>query len=235
MPSIESRIQGDLIRRFLIRVPLFSDIAPNDMAQLAQACKLNELEKGQLVYTKGDASECALVVMSGQIDSIWQDKSGREVIFRTYVKGDILGLHDIADDLPRSATCACAARSNVIHVPRIWCRKLAESSAMQRKLAQSARHEMRRMEEAHRRTALFDLETRLAHYLRDLAQDDTPPRVVIIEDSQHRIASKVQASRTRVNTTFKKWRERGEISLRDGRVEVHQTEIFWRQYDTDDR
>lgn len=234
MSSARSEIRSDLIRRVLKRVPLFAGLGAGELAALARQCDLRAYEKAQMVYAEGEAARSAYVIMYGQIDSIWYDKTGREVIFETRTRYDLLGLHEVADGRGRPATCVCASRAALVHIPPGASRRLLDHPGVQAALARNARDELRNLRDSYRRAVLFDLETRLAHYL--LAQADPGrgrPHQLRIEENQLRIAAKVQASRTRVNTTIRKWRESGDIAVKDGAILLERTSRLWDRFGPD--
>lgn len=231
MPSLNKRIQADLVLRFLHRMPIFSDLSKPYLSELSRHCTLKNYDRKQVVLSEGDTRSDTFVIMKGAIDAVWLGSDGREVIFQTFGPNEILGLDEVADDLPHTATCVCAAPSLLIRIPRGDSRKLADIPELQRELAKQARAYLRRCREGYRRAAMCDLETRLALYLRDLSKGDLKRKHVVIEETQLRIASKVLASRTRINTTLKKWVQRGEISYSRDKMVFRETKSFWRKYD----
>ncbi|WP_299593568.1 Crp/Fnr family transcriptional regulator [uncultured Tateyamaria sp.] len=230
MSSLKKRIQADLVLRFFLQVPLFSSLPNQYVADLSRHCVMKNHDKKQVVLSQGDIGNQTFLIMKGIIDAIWSDRDGREVIFRTHGPHELLGLDEVADNLPHAATYVCSTPSILIYIPPRESRKLANAPELQKRLAKLARAHMRHCREGYRRIAMHDLETRLALYLRDLLRTSPTREYVVIEETQLRIASKVNASRTRINTTFKKWADRGEIWYSRDKIIFNESKSFWRKY-----
>ncbi|QBF31194.1 Crp/Fnr family transcriptional regulator [Thalassococcus sp. S3] len=230
MSSVRRRIQADLIYRFLTRVPLLKDLCSEKLRSLSQEATLLECPKKHVIFDEGDTCASGYVIMKGLVDAIWFGDDGREVICQTHRRHEALGLHDTADDLRRAATCICVTDTILIRIPPRQFRQLIDAPEVQNRLARTARKDMRHFREGYRRVTMYDLETRLALYLHDLKRTEASGDHVIIEDTQLRIASKVHASRTRVNTTIKKWVDRGEITYSSNTVVFREAHSFWSRY-----
>jgi len=68
------------VPRYLSVLPLFSDLTPRDLIQVAEGCSLRRLERGDMVFRTGDACEEFHVVVTGQIKLYVLSAIGQEKV-----------------------------------------------------------------------------------------------------------------------------------------------------------
>src|SRR5512139_369167 len=68
------------IKRFLARLPLFSDIGDEAIARLADGCQLRRFDRGETVFRLGDACEAFHVVVTGQVKLFVISPAGQEKV-----------------------------------------------------------------------------------------------------------------------------------------------------------
>lgn len=68
------------IPRFLGRLPLFSDLAPQELERLAGGCQLRRFQRGDLVLHIGDPCDAFHVVVVGQVKLFVLSPAGQEKV-----------------------------------------------------------------------------------------------------------------------------------------------------------
>jgi len=66
--------------RLLRRIPLFSELADEDLHEIAGAIREKRLDKGQILFQRGDPSRGFFIVASGQIKLAFSSPQGSEKI-----------------------------------------------------------------------------------------------------------------------------------------------------------
>src|SRR5919202_6219377 len=88
----------------LARVPVFAELAPEDLARVAEVCVPRRLGAGDVVFMEGDDSLTCYLVRSGHARALREHVDGRQIILATFGPGDIFGELAMFDDERRSAT-----------------------------------------------------------------------------------------------------------------------------------
>src|SRR4051812_30270294 len=86
------------------RVPVFEDLAPADLAQVADVAVPRSFRGGEIVFPEGDDSDTCYVVRSGHARAIREHGDGRQIALATFGPGDMFGELAMFDDEERSAT-----------------------------------------------------------------------------------------------------------------------------------
>ena len=68
------------IPRFLARLPLFSDLAPQELERLAGGCQLRRFQRGDMVLHIGDPCDAFHVVVVGQVKLFVLSPAGQEKV-----------------------------------------------------------------------------------------------------------------------------------------------------------
>lgn len=79
------------IPRFLGRMPLFSDLAPQELERLAAGCQLRRCERGEMVLHMGDPCEAFHVVVVGQVKLFVLSPAGQEKVIELIAPGGSFG------------------------------------------------------------------------------------------------------------------------------------------------
>jgi hypothetical protein len=86
----------------LQRVPMFSDLDPEDLALIAGVSSEAWFEPGEIIYTEGDEGEELLVIVDGEVVVTKRENIGRRHI-ATYGSGDHVGEMSLLRGAPRAA------------------------------------------------------------------------------------------------------------------------------------
>jgi CRP-like cAMP-binding protein len=85
-------------------VPVFSTLAQDDLAQVADVTVPRQFGAGELVFREGDRSDTCYVVRIGRVRAVRGHTDGRTLTLATFSPGDIFGELAMFDEERRSAT-----------------------------------------------------------------------------------------------------------------------------------
>jgi len=151
---------------------LFSGLAPESLAPLAQASSIRVTQSGVEIFAAGDTVDGLRVVISGQVRLWIADREGRELTLLFAEPGDPFGEIALLDGLPRSAAATALETTRCLFLPVSAVETaLAADPAFARHLILSLCELLRRNVETISGFAFSGLDARLAHRLYDLAHD----------------------------------------------------------------
>jgi CRP/FNR family transcriptional regulator, cyclic AMP receptor protein len=98
---------------FLKGIDLFSDIASEDLAQVAQISQEVQIEKGQTILVEGDIGDALYIILEGEAQ-VYKGKS----VVATLGEREPLGEMGILDSAPRSATVVALTDVSLLKIDR---------------------------------------------------------------------------------------------------------------------
>jgi hypothetical protein len=100
-----ARMLGDIDRMlFLRRVPLFANLAPEDLQRLATTCMERLYDTDEVVFQEGDLGDELVVIVEGTVRVVHIEADGMERLLRRYEAGDHIGEMALLREAPRAAT-----------------------------------------------------------------------------------------------------------------------------------
>ena len=198
MTDLPASDPGTLADR-LHRVPLFSDLSPEETSRLAHATREKSYPKNSVILFE------VKVVLIGE--------DGREVILSILRDGDFFGEMSLIDDQPRSAHVIATEDSNLLVLRRDdFRRSIEESPRIALGLLRALSRRLRRADDKIGSLALLDVNGRVARLLLELADEHDGshiPRTV----THHMIAQMVGSSRETVSRTMRELADRGHVHV----------------------
>jgi CRP-like cAMP-binding protein len=88
------------VPRYLSVLPLFNDLSPAELAEVAKGCTLRRLERGDMVFRTGDRCEEFHVVVTGQVKLFVLAASGQEKVVELISPGQSFGEAIMFTDRP---------------------------------------------------------------------------------------------------------------------------------------
>jgi len=88
------------VSRYLSVLPLFNDLSPAELTQLAEGCSLRRLERGDMVFRTGDRCEQFHVVVTGQVKLFVLSPGGQEKVVELISAGQTFGEAIMFTDRP---------------------------------------------------------------------------------------------------------------------------------------
>ena len=158
--------------RALAPVPIFSDVAPEDLQTLASLTRSRTYDRGQLIVSPDDPRREVLIIAAGGTRAYRLSPGGHEITLE-YVDGpDIFGLVFLHEDLqPRSFVVATVDDTVVYHVPpelfRAWMMAHPDVAV---KAAALVSYRLAEARDRIADLAFYDVKARLAHTLARLVR-----------------------------------------------------------------
>ena len=87
----------------LRRVPLFADLAEEDLVQLYRMAETVSLDAGELVFEEGSPGDALYVVLDGELE-VSKRQGGQDVVLAVRGVGDFIGEMSLLEQAPRSAS-----------------------------------------------------------------------------------------------------------------------------------
>lgn len=104
--------------RILSQLPLFSDMQPEELLELAQGCRVLRLDRGDGVFRYGDPCNSFHVVLSGQVKLFAVSPSGQEKIIELLGPGATFGEALMFTDRPYIVNAHALSPTHILNVSK---------------------------------------------------------------------------------------------------------------------
>ena len=120
MPPGETRTRGpDIpVEQFLVNLPLFSDITPEETHRVASGTRRVYAAKGETLFSRGDHCEGFHVVLYGQVKLFVTSPQGSEKVIEIIGPGMSFGEAILFMDMPYVVSAQALRDSLLLHVAR---------------------------------------------------------------------------------------------------------------------
>ncbi len=116
---ITNRKLGDVdIPGILSRLPLFLEVPPAQIQQIAAESRLKKLAKGKMLFQKGDPARGFSVVIWGQIKLAFPSSQGNEKVVQVFGPRQSFGEAVMFMDRPYPVYAEAVTDAMVLHIPR---------------------------------------------------------------------------------------------------------------------
>ena len=200
----------------------FRGIAPTLLREIAALSQQRRYHAGEIVFHRDEPGDYLYGVISGSIRVTTHATDGRQLALNTMMAGDLIGEIAVLDGGSRTASGHALEETLVFVVPReqftaLMMRQPTIALHMIELLCDRVRHTSQQVEEA----AFLSLSQRLARLLEKFVDETGAGVPCTITTSQSELGSFLNASRQAVNGALQKWQKAGFITLRRGRIDVH--------------
>lgn len=202
---------------FVSRVPLFSDLAPDEIAKLVKIAVARRYPRNATIFHEGDRADALYILQQGQVKILLTDVNGRETIVSTLRAGECFGEMALIDSEERCAQVVTMAPCQLLVIASSEFRRLLGESpelsiALLRQLSERLRQANRNIGSL----ATLDVLGRVARLLIEYAQEEEGELIVRDLPTQRDIAAMVGASREMVNRVFQHLTRNGYLESRLG-------------------
>ena len=97
-------------------VPVFANLAREDLAQVADVTVPRRFGAGETVFREGDTSDTCYVVRTGRVRALREHTDGRIITLATFAPGDIFGELAMFEDERRSATVQALEETEAVAI-----------------------------------------------------------------------------------------------------------------------
>ena len=115
-PEVESGARQGIVE-LLGRVPLFSELSPDELDQVAQVAIPRTFPGDTRVFHEGDAGDACYIVSAGSCRVTRQHSDGRTITLATLGPGTIFGELAMFDGERRSASVEAAENTELLALP----------------------------------------------------------------------------------------------------------------------
>jgi CRP/FNR family cyclic AMP-dependent transcriptional regulator len=211
--------------RVLSRVPLFAELPPERIHELAQSVRRRTYHRGETIFHKGDPGNGLYMIGAGQVKIVLPSEMGEEAMLAVLEAGEFFGELALFDGLPRSATVVAVQNAEVLVLHRddfmsFVGRNPEVVSALFAALSRRLRDADEMIEDA----IFLDVPGRLAKRLLDLADKhgraEDKGVAIDLKLTQQDLAAMVGATRESVNKHLGWMRDHGLIQLDRQRIVI---------------
>ncbi len=132
---VDGRIKSDVavqetsvICEFLKGFPLFSDLTPNTLSEVADKMMVHQAQPGDVVIHQGDPGELFFLIRSGSVDVLIDDGAGQKQVAQLE-RGQYFGEAALITEEPRNATIVAHEKSVFYALEKKDFRAVLETSA----------------------------------------------------------------------------------------------------------
>ncbi|NJN80490.1 MAG: cyclic nucleotide-binding domain-containing protein [Anaerolineales bacterium] len=113
---MDTRTALTVMDRILLlrQVPLFADLSPIDLQQIAKLSSEHHAEAGEVVFEEGEIGEEMYVIVHGEVKVMIRQSDGTEKEIAKRKIGDVLGEMSIISGEPRSASVIAAEETHFL-------------------------------------------------------------------------------------------------------------------------
>ncbi|HEY8525936.1 MAG TPA: Crp/Fnr family transcriptional regulator [Acidimicrobiales bacterium] len=211
----------------LANVPLFDDLTPSELEELAKASEVQDLRRGDVVFREGDEPDCLYVVVEGRIAIANRSSDGRESVVALMEHGDLFGEMGLFERLGRSAEARALEPSQVVVIAYEPIRRIYEQRPeLLWGVVELLAGRLRNMDLALADSVFLDVTGRTAKRLLEMAGGQEEFTLPV---TQEELAAMVGASRERVNKAIASFVRLGWIAQADRRYRITDREQLERR------
>lgn len=212
----------------LDQLPLFAELSPNVLAQIAAESRVRRYPEGQVLFSEGDPGDTLMILEEGRVKVSRFTPGGQEVVLAVQEAPASFGELALIDGAPRSATITAQSAITIRMLPRTALMGLVQREpsvalALLRTLNQMVRDTNERLSDI----VALDVPGRVAKWICTSA-DRQPRRAassgalrIPLHVSQGELATQLGTTRVSVNKALKSFEGLGLITLGRDEIEIH--------------
>jgi CRP/FNR family transcriptional regulator len=212
----------------LHRVPVFSTLPEEDLAQVAAVATPRSFDAGAIVFREGDASNTCYIIRSGHARATREHPDGRSITLAQFGPGDIFGELAMLDDERRSATVEALEEIETLAIQGPDMRRLLrEHPEISVKLIGALGRKLRETNERLARQSFQTVQSRVAsvlvHLVKSARAEGAGDGDILITSTQADLAQLAGSSRESASRFLAVLERAGIITQGRGRLTVHDT------------
>jgi CRP/FNR family transcriptional regulator, cyclic AMP receptor protein len=208
--------------------PYFCDLGPEAFDQLCRYAKHATLKRGSTIFSKGDAGNSLVAVISGTVKISISSPDGRTAILNLIGPGEIFGEVALLDGQARTADATANTNCEIFVIDRREFLPFVRSQpALAMKFIELLCARLRWTSDQVEQVILQDLPGRLASALIRLTERHRPAEgghTIVI--TQQEISEMVGMTRESINKQLRAWAARHWVRLEHGAIAVLDVEAL---------
>jgi len=211
---------------YLKQVPLFADLADEDLRELIAVAKRRIFRNGEVIFHREDPGHVLYVIKEGKVKISLISPEGQEISLVVFGKGECFGEFAILDGLPRSADAVALERVECYTLQRSDFHKaIMKNPKIAIQVLEVLSKRLRTTDQMIEDLIFLDVYGRVAKKLLELA-DTHGSKVgngirIDVRLTQQELASMVGASRESVNKVMGYFTDKDFISTDKHRITLH--------------
>jgi CRP/FNR family transcriptional regulator, cyclic AMP receptor protein len=208
--------------------PYFCDLGPEAFDQLCRYAKHATLKRGSTIFSKGDAGNSLVAVISGTVKISISSPDGRTAILNLIGPGEIFGEVALLDGQARTADATANTNCEIFVIDRREFLPFVRSQpALAMKFIELLCARLRWTSDQVEQVILQDLPGRLASALIRLTERHRPVEGgLTIVITQQEISEMVGMTRESINKQLRAWAARHWVRLEHGAIVVLDVEAL---------
>jgi CRP/FNR family cyclic AMP-dependent transcriptional regulator len=208
--------------------PYFCDLGPEAFDQLCRYAKHATLKRGSTIFSKGDAGNSLVAVISGTVKISISSPDGRTAILNLIGPGEIFGEVALLDGQARTADATANTNCEIFVIDRREFLPFVRSQpALAMKFIELLCARLRWTSDQVEQVILQDLPGRLASALIRLTERHRPAEGgLTIVITQQEISEMVGMTRESINKQLRAWAARHWVRLEHGAIVVLDVEAL---------
>lgn len=205
------------ITDLLKQIPLFESMNDSERRRLESLLQRRSLEKGEILFHKGDIGSTFYIIIKGLIKIGVSNKLGDEVTLALLRDGDFFGEMALLDEQPRSAD-AIALEDSILYVlnRNDFFPFLIENENAVHSILRALSMRLRRTDDLFAELSFLTVSARLAKRLLELAKptqtQGEEPGEFRVQMSQRELAAMLGVTRESINKELKILKDKGMVT-----------------------
>lgn len=223
-------VTGDTLAKridFLRQIDLFADLDGGKLEILAGDLSARKYKKMEIIFHQGDDSHTLYIIAKGKVRIYSTSPGGEETSYRIFSEKDVIGEFAAIDGQPRSTTAKAMVNCVLIELERSkFLDHVEQMPDLSLGLIKHLVDKLRWTTNFAETIARYDAKGRLLHIIlqyNDLFGKEIQAGKVYELDlymNQEDLASLVGARREWVNRILQKWRKKGLLEVKRGKVRI---------------
>jgi CRP/FNR family transcriptional regulator len=220
-------MSGEDTTQLLARVEVFSELEPDEIAQVAQVAVPRSYERGEVIFREGDSGDTCFVVRTGSVGVMREHQDGRVIALAELRAGSIFGELAMFGGETRSATVETLETTTAVALLGGDMRRLLRQHPdiavkMLAALAERLRKANERLLQQSFQTVAGRVASALLTQVIARQAEGAPDSEVLIKATQAEIAHLAGTSRESASRFLATLEREGVVALGRGKVTVHE-------------
>lgn len=223
-------MNDEVTTKLLSANPLFSQLGPDELANIVAFARIRLVEKKIIIFHKGDRGDQLIAVLKGRVQISTISEEGKEIIFNLVEPGELFGEISLFDGMERTATAMTLVASELLVINRQdFIPFLENNPHIAIKMLAALSHQLRQTDVMMEDVLFRNLASRLAKKLIALGEcygenyPDGKTRIKI-SLSHTQLGNMVDSSRESVCRQLRIWEDEGITSMERRYIIIHNPE-----------